>query len=74
MKQNSNKGKNFRKTAYYAGAGLAIGAGVGMTLGLLLNQDQALSIAIGAAMGLLIGAAIDAQGRRETDSDNRGDA
>ena len=26
MKQNSSKGENSRKTVYYAGAGLAIGA------------------------------------------------
>jgi hypothetical protein len=29
MEQNSSKGQNSRKTAYYAGAGLAIGAGIG---------------------------------------------
>ncbi|MEA3439465.1 MAG: hypothetical protein U9R58_04205 [Chloroflexota bacterium] len=68
MKQNSNKGKNLRKSAYYAGVGLVIGAGVGMIFGLLLNQDQALSSAFGAAMGLLIGAAIDLQRQYKNDS------
>ena len=71
MKQNSSKGEKFRKTVYYAGSGLAIGAGVGMTLGPLLfeNLAQGSAIGIGAALGLLIGAAIDAQRRHETDSD-----
>ena len=64
MEQNSSKKENSRKTAYYAGAGLAIGAGVGMILGPMLfeNLAQGSAIAIGAAVGLLMGAAIDAQG------------
>ena len=70
MEQNSSKGENSRKTAYYAGAGLAIGAAIGMIFGLLLFENLALGSTIGAAGGLVIGAAaIDAQGRRETDSD-----
>ena len=91
MKQNSSKGEKFRKTVYYAGAGLAIGAGVGMILGPLLFENLAqgfaigigvgmiwgpllfenlaLGCVIGAAVGLVIGAAIDAQRRHKTDSD-----
>jgi len=66
MKQNSSKGEKSRKTVYYAGAGLAIGAGVGMILGPLLfeNLAQGSAIAIGAAVGLVIDAAIDAHERR----------
>ena len=69
MKQNSSKGEKFRKTVYYAGAGLAIGAGVGMILGPLLFENLAWGCVIGAAVGLVMGAAIDAQGRHETGSD-----
>jgi len=71
MEQNSSKGENSRQTVYYAGAGLAIGAGVGMIWGPLLfeNLAQGSAIAIGAALGLVIGAAIDAQGRHETGSE-----
>jgi len=64
MEQNSSKGQNSRKTTYYAGAGLAIGAGVGMIFGLLLFENLALGSAIGAGVGLVVGAAIDAHERR----------
>jgi len=64
MKRNSSKGEASRKTAYYAGAGLAIGAAIGMIFGLMLFENQAMGIAIGAALGLVIGAAIDAHERR----------
>ena len=64
MEQNSSKGEKSRKTVYYAGAGLAIGAGVGMIFGLLLFENLALGSAIGAAVGLVMGAAIDAHERR----------
>ena len=69
MKSSSNKGRSSRKTAYYAGPGLAIGAVVGMIFGLMLFENLVLGSAIGAAVGLVIGAAIDAQGRHKTDSD-----
>jgi len=62
MEQNSSKGQNSRKTAYYTGAGLAIGAAIGMIFGLMLFENLALGSAIGAGVGLVIGAAIDAQG------------
>lgn len=62
MEQNSSKGENFRKTAYYAGSGLAIGAAIGMIFGLMLFENLAWGCAIGAAVGLVMGAAIDAQG------------
>jgi uncharacterized membrane protein len=62
MGQNLSKGQNHRKTAYHAGAGLAIGAAIGMIFGLMLFENLALGSAIGAAVGLMIGAAIDAQG------------
>jgi uncharacterized membrane protein len=71
MEQYSSKGDDTRKTAYYAGSGLAIGAGIGMIFGLLLFENLAWGCVIGAAVGLVIGAVIDAQGRRETDSNDR---
>ncbi len=74
MESSPNKGRSSRKTVYYAGSGLAIGAAIGMIFGLMLFENLALGSAIGAAVGLVMGAAIDAQGRRETDSDDRGDA
>ena len=64
MKQNSTKKENSRKTAYYAGAGLAIGAAIGMIFGLLLFENLAFGCAIGAGVGLVMGAAIDAYERR----------
>jgi len=64
MERNSSKGENSRKTMYYAGAGLVVGAGVGMIFGLLLFENLALGCAIGAALGLVMGAAIDAHERR----------
>ena len=69
MKQNSSKGENSRKTVYYAGSGLAIGAAIGMIFGLLLFENLALGCAIGAALSLVMGAAIDAQRRHETSSE-----
>ncbi|MBM4428875.1 MAG: hypothetical protein FJ026_00820 [Chloroflexi bacterium] len=51
---------------YYAGAGLAIGAGVGSVVGLLLLQNLAIAAGAGAALGLLFGAAIDAQRHKGT--------
>ena len=64
MKQNSSKGENSRKTVYYAGSGLAIGAAIGMIFGLMLFENLAWGCAIGAALGLVIGAALDAHERR----------
>ena len=69
MEQNSSKGEDSRKTAYYAGSGLAIGAAIGMIFGLMLFENLALGCVIGAAVGLVMGAAIDAQGRHETGSE-----
>jgi uncharacterized membrane protein len=68
MEQNSSKGDDTRKTAYYAGSGLAIGAAIGMIFGLLLFENLAWGCVIGAAVGLVMGAAIDAQRRHKTDS------
>jgi len=69
MKSSSNKGRSSRKTAYYAGPGLAIGTAVGMIFGLMLFENLAWGPVIGAAVGLVIGAAIDAQRHHEADSD-----
>jgi len=63
MKQNSSKGENSRKTVYYAGSGLAIGAGIGMIFGLMLFENLALGSAIGVGVGLVIGEALDAHER-----------
>jgi len=68
MEQNSSKGENSRKTAYDTGAGLAIGAAIGMIFGLLLLENLALGFAIGATLGLVMGDAIDTQRRHEADS------
>ncbi len=68
MEKNTSKGES-RKTVHYAGAGLAIGAAIGMIFGLMLLENLALGCAIGAAVGLVMGALIDAQGHYETDSD-----
>ena len=62
MDPNSSKGDDTRKTTYYAGSGLAIGAAIGMIFGLLLFENLAWGCVIGAAVGLVMGAAIDAQG------------
>jgi len=67
MEQNSSKGENSRKTVYYTGAGLAIGAAIGMIFGLMLFENLAWGCVIGAALGLVMGAAIDAQRRHEID-------
>jgi len=64
MEENSSKGRNSHKTVYYAGAGLAIGAGVGMIFGLMLFESLSWGCVIGAAVGLVVGAAIDAYERR----------
>ena len=63
MEQNSSKKENSRKTA--SGAGLAIGAAIGIIFGLLLFDNVGVGLAIGVAVGMLI----DAQGRHETGSD-----
>ncbi|MCK4356167.1 glycine zipper family protein [Candidatus Bipolaricaulota bacterium] len=70
MKSSSNKGRSSRKTAYYAGSGLAIGAAIGVVFGLMLFENLAWGCVIGAAVGLVIGAAIDAQTRRRADCDD----
>lgn len=69
MEQNSSEGEDSRKTVHYAGAGLAIGAAIGMIFGLMLLENLALGSFIGTAVGLVMGAAIDAQRRHEADSD-----
>ena len=66
---SSNKGRSSRKTACYAGAGLAIGAAIGMMFGLMLFENLAWGSGIGAGVGLVFSAAIDAQMRHRTDSD-----
>ena len=68
MEQKSSKGEDSHKTAYYAGAGLAIGAAIGMIFGLLLFENLAWGCVIGCAVGLIMGAAIDALRGREADS------
>jgi len=48
---------------------LAIGAAIGMMFGLMLFENLAWGSGIGAGVGLVFGAAIDAQMRHRTDSD-----
>ena len=76
MDTNSKKRNDNRKAEYYAGSGLAIGAGIGMIFGLLLfeNLAQGSAIAVGAALGLVVGAEIDTLGSRETDFNDKEDA
>ncbi len=50
----------------YAGAGLAIGAGVGYALGILISAMPYLFAGIGAALGLIFGAMIDAQAAKKS--------
>lgn len=69
MKQSGSRTEKSQRTAYHAGAGLAIGAAVGMIFGLLLFENLAMGSAIGAGVGLVMGAAVDAQMRDKTDSD-----
>jgi len=64
MEQKSSKGENSRKTAYYAGGGMGVGAAIGMIFGLLLFENLAWGCVIGAGVGLVMGAAIDAHERR----------
>ena len=61
---NSSKERASRKSEYYAGSGLAVGAAIGMIFGLMLFEELALGGTIGAALGLMVGAAIDAYNRR----------
>ena len=51
----------------WAGAGLAIGAGIGMTFGLIVagGIGIALGAAFGAATGLVAGSALDASQRKK---------
>jgi uncharacterized membrane protein len=60
MDPNLSKGDDTRKTAYYAGSGVAIGAAIGMILGLMLFENLVWGCVIGAAGGLVVGAATDA--------------
>ncbi len=50
-----------RSRTQWAGAGLAIMAGVGATVGLVLagGEGLALGAAFGAALGLVLGSAVD---------------
>jgi len=64
MEQKSSKKEDSRKAAHYAGAGMAIGAAIGMIFGLLLFENLAWGCVIGTAVGLVMGAAIDAHERR----------
>jgi len=47
---------------YYAGLGVAVGAGVGVTVGVLVGGWAiALGICLGAGVGVVVGAALDAR-------------
>ena len=50
-----------KKKTSYAGAGMGIGAAIGLIFGLLLSENFIFGILIGAAAGLIIGSIIDAQ-------------
>jgi uncharacterized membrane protein len=63
MKKNSSMREKSRKIVRHAGAGLAIGAAIGMIFGLMLFENLALGYAIGTVVGLMIGAAIEARER-----------
>lgn len=47
------------------GAGIAVGAPLGLLFGLLLSADPIWSLSLGVVAGLLIGAIIDAQRSRD---------
>jgi uncharacterized membrane protein len=67
VKHRGNRTEKPQKTAYYAGAGVAIGAVVGMMFGLLLFENLAMGSAIGAGVGLVVGAMVDTQRGDDTD-------
>ena len=49
----------------YAGIGLAIGAGLGILIGLIFLDQLVYGLITGAAAGLIIGAVVDATSRRQ---------
>jgi uncharacterized membrane protein len=69
MKENPNKKEAAKTHYYYAGSGLAIGAGIGSIFGMLLFENLAMGAGFGAAMGLIIGAVIDSQRQAEQNPD-----
>lgn len=69
MKENSSKKESATIKYHYAGAGLAIGSGIGSIFGMLLFENLAMGAGFGAAMGLIVGAAIDSQTQAEQNPD-----
>ena len=59
MDKNPNNGK-----ILYAGAGISIGAALGLIFGLLLFDDVIFGPMIGVAAGLIVGAIVDAQRKK----------
>ncbi|MBK6712325.1 MAG: hypothetical protein WBO48_19790 [Candidatus Promineifilaceae bacterium] len=61
----TNQGK--APAAFYRGQGMAMGAGLGLIMGLLLFDQIAVGLVLGVAAGLGIGSTVDLQAgkRRE---------
>jgi len=73
MDQKSSDKMGTQKPTCYAGAGLVIGAGMGMIFGLLLFEDLSWGSGMGAGLGLVFGATVDARGKRQTKSSDNGE-
>ena len=62
--EKKTKESNDRKILF-AGAGIPIGAALGLIFGMLLFDNLIFGAGIGAALGLIIGAIIDAQQKKD---------
>jgi hypothetical protein len=62
---NSNGGRTDRQPGSMIGVGIAIGAGFGVALGLVLDS-LGLGIAIGVSLGVAIGAGMEQRRKGET--------
>lgn len=61
-----------KKKNYYTGAGLAIGAGIGGAVGMIVSAITGNSVfiafaGVGTALGLVFGATLDAKNSKNTD-------
>lgn len=57
--KQTNKGN--APAAFYRGRGMAIGAGLGLIMGLLMFDQIAVGLVLGVAAGLGIGSMVDLQ-------------
>ena len=64
MEQKSND-KETQSNPNYQGRGMAIGAALGLIVGMLLFDEIALGLVLGVAIGLGIGSIVDMQAKKE---------